>query len=339
MSPDNFRLPRYIGSVLSLILPTYNEAENVRRLLPRLRTILADVPFEVIVVDDDSPDRTWEVVREFEASDPRFRVIRRVGRRGLSSAVVEGFAAARGEVLAVADADGQHDLTLLPRLYAEVSRHGGIAVGSRYVAGGGVGNWDGRRQLLSKTATALASRLCRVRVSDPMSGYFALSRATFDSVKAALRPRGFKILLDILLRVDAKTRAVELPYVFSERMAGKSKLSLRVQWQFLSTLLEALLGRWLPRVFVALCVILAAWFAVRVWQLRLLYTDAHVRDEVSATVRAVAGRKGWLLSDIDLRSVDASGIRFVHREHLRNAPAATCFRASFASPDPVPCAG
>ena len=233
--------------MLSLILPTYNESENMRVILPELAQILAGIPFEIIVVDDDSPDRTWQVAKEVAGDALPVRVIRRVGRRGLSSAVIEGFQAAKGDVFAVADADGQHDYTLLPRLYQVICEQGGIAVGSRYMAGGSVGEWDERRQLLSRLATRLAIRLCRVEVTDPMSGFFALSRRTFGEAAPFLRPRGFKILLDILLHVPRETPATELPYTFRARTHGASKLSLRVQIQFLIALGEAVLERIIPR--------------------------------------------------------------------------------------------
>ena len=233
--------------MLSLILPTYNEAENLPLLLPRLAGILKDLPYEIIVVDDDSPDGTWKVAVAMAAADARVRVIRRVGRRGLSSAVVEGFAAAKGDVLAVADADGQHDLAILPRLYAAVKEKGGIAVGSRYVPGGSVGEWDERRRLLSRLATRLSIALCRVKVQDPMSGFFAVERGAFQAIRSALHPRGFKILFDVLVNLPAGTPAVEIPYTFQTRTAGASKLSLRVQAQFLASLLGALVRRTFSR--------------------------------------------------------------------------------------------
>lgn len=233
--------------MLSLILPTYNESENMRVILPQLAQILAGTPFEIIVVDDDSPDETWKVAAEVAGGTLPVRVIRRVGRRGLSSAVIEGFQAAKGDVLAAADADGQHDFTLLPKLYGAVRERGGIAVGSRYVPGGSVGEWDERRQLLSRLATRLAIRLCRVKVSDPMSGFFAVSRVTFETAAPLLHPRGFKILLDILLHIPSETPATELPYTFRVRTRGASKLSLWVQIQFLIALGEAILERLFPR--------------------------------------------------------------------------------------------
>ncbi len=229
--------------MLSLVLPTYNEAENLPRVLPELAEILKDLPYEIIVVDDDSTDHTWRVAERLSGTDLRVRVIRRVGRRGLSTAVMEGFAVARGDVLAAADADGQHDLRILPEMYRIVKEKSGIAVGSRYVPGGSVGEWDERRHVLSRVATRLSIALCRVKVRDPMSGFFAVDRKVFEAIAPTLHPKGFKILFDILLRVPARTPAAEVPYTFRTRTAGASKLSLRVQWQFLASLLGAAVRR------------------------------------------------------------------------------------------------
>lgn len=240
-------ISRYtITSMLSLILPTYNEAENIPRVVPELQGILKDIPHEIIIVDDDSPDGTWRVAEELAAGNDRVRVIRRVGRRGLSSAVIEGFLAAKGEVLGVTDADGQHDYTLLPSLCRAVEGKGGLAIGSRYVEGGSVGKWDERRQWMSRLATDMAKRLCRVRVTDPMSGFFAVSREIALRVAPRLHPHGFKILFDILVRIPRSTPVTELPYTFRTRTHGESKMSLRVQLQFLLTVLEAVPARLFP---------------------------------------------------------------------------------------------
>lgn len=229
--------------MLSLVLPTYNEAENIPRVLGEVTEVLRNLPFEVIVADDDSPDGTWRAAEGFALGDSRVRVIRRVGRRGLSSAIIEGFRAARGDVLAAADADGQHDLSLLPSLYRAVAERGGIAVGSRYVPGGDVGTWDERRRFLSRLATRLSIALCSVKVRDPMSGFFVVSRAAFEDVADSLHPRGFKMLFDLLVALPSSTPVLELPYTFRVREKGRSKMSLRVQLQFLQALLGALLRR------------------------------------------------------------------------------------------------
>ena len=241
--------------MLSLILPTYNEAENLPELLPKIEDTLKDIPHEVIIVDDDSPDGTWRTAQELGQKRDDVHVIRRVGRRGLSSAVIEGFLSAKGDVFAVMDADGQHDMSLLPKLYEAVQKDGGIALGSRYTEGGSVGQWDERRHLLSRIATKLAIRLCKVKVSDPMSGFFAIRRQLFQGIVNHLNPKGFKILLDLLVHVPSSTKVTEVPFTFSERLHGESKLSRRVQLEFLEYLYDVTLGRYIPLTFVKYCIV------------------------------------------------------------------------------------
>jgi dolichol-phosphate mannosyltransferase len=241
--------------MLSLILPTYNEKENLPQILRKLSAVLTGIRHEIIVVDDDSPDETWRVAQQLAGQSDALRVIRRVGRRGLSSAVIEGFLAARGTVLAVADADGQHDLSLIPALYEKVTGGAALAVGSRYAQGGSVGAWDERRHMMSRIATNLAMRLCKVRVSDPMSGFFAIDRTAFEEILPRLNPMGFKILLDLLVHAPAGMRAVEVPFTFGARAHGESKLSRRVQIEFLEYLYDAAFGRIIPLTFVEYCVV------------------------------------------------------------------------------------
>jgi len=241
--------------MFSLVLPTYNEAENLPELLPKIGAVLKDIPHEIIVVDDDSPDKTWKVAREISEKQESVHVIRRVGRRGLSSAVIEGFMAAKGNVLGVMDADGQHDMELLPKLYAAIKGGKGLAVGSRYIEGGGVGEWDERRHLLSRVATRMAQWLCKVHVNDPMSGFFAVKSTVINSILPQLNPMGFKILLDILVHAPRDLDVQEVPFTFSTRLHGESKLSKRVQLEFLEYLYDVVFGRYIPLVFVKYCVV------------------------------------------------------------------------------------
>ncbi len=241
--------------MLSLILPTYNESESLRELIPRISEALKDIPHEIIVVDDDSPDRTWEMAQELSHEYGSVRVIRRVGRRGLSSAVIEGFLSATGSVLAVCDADGQHDTLLLPALYNSVLNTKGVAIGSRYIEGGSVGEWDERRHTLSRLATGLAVKLCKVRVKDPMSGFFAIDRSLFERTFRTLNPKGFKILLDLLIHVPKDTKVEELPFTFGKRTHGESKLSRRVQIEFIEYLYDSAFGRFIPLTLLKYCIV------------------------------------------------------------------------------------
>lgn len=256
--------------MLSLILPTFNEAQNLPVLLPKLEDALRAIPHEIIIVDDDSPDRTWHIAQELAEKINDLHVIRRIGRRGLSSAVVEGFLAAKGDVLAVMDADGQHDLMLIPKLYDAVKSGSNIAIGSRYTEGGSVGNFDERRYALSRLATKLAIGLCKVAVKDPMSGFFALDRKTFEATLPRLNPKGFKILLDFLVHVPKGTTAMEIPFTFGARMHGESKLSRRVQIEFLEYLYDVTLGRYIPLTFVKYCIVGTLGIVVHVSMYELL---------------------------------------------------------------------
>lgn len=221
----------------SLVLPTYNEADN----LPQLLTLLGDKSLgcvdEIIVVDDNSPDGTWEIVESYGRKDPRVRGIRRVGRRGLSGAVVEGFQAARGDILGVMDADLSHDPAVLPEMIRRIEGGADVVVGSRRIPGGGADKWPWHRHVTSGAATSLAKMVLPLPLSDPMSGYFVLRREIFEGVKDRLRPKGYKILLEILWRARP-CRIEEVPFVFKDRKQGYSKLTPKVMLHLLQSLVE-----------------------------------------------------------------------------------------------------
>lgn len=232
---------------LAVVIPTRNEAGNVARLLAALETALADVVWEAIFVDDDSSDGTAALVREIGRRNIRVRVLQRIGRRGLSSAVIEGMLATCAPVLAVIDADMQHDESLLPQLY-EAVRDGAcdLAVGSRYVAGGGVGSWDSGRHTVSRWATVLAQRITRTELTDPMSGFFVVSRESLQAALPKLSGTGFKILLDLVASSPVPLRVVEMPYTFRTRTVGESKLDAMVGLEYLKLLLDKSVGRFVP---------------------------------------------------------------------------------------------
>ncbi|KQP48969.1 dolichol monophosphate mannose synthase [Methylobacterium sp. Leaf399] len=232
---------------LAVVIPTRNEAGNVVSLLASLDAVLDGLVWEAIFVDDDSQDGTARLIREIGRTNLRVRVLQRVGRQGLASAVIEGMLATSAPVLAVIDADHQHDETLLPRLYAAVAEDGhDLAVGSRHAAGGGLGDWSSERRAASGLATALAHRLLATPLSDPMSGYFVIARGAFEEALPRLSGIGFKILLDIVASAPRPLRVVELPYVFRNRTVGESKLDLMVATEYLTLLLEKTVGRLVP---------------------------------------------------------------------------------------------
>lgn len=331
--------------MLSLILPTFNEARNFEHLLPQIEAALRDLPHEVIIVDDDSPDGTAEVAERVAQRNRSLRVLRRVGRRGLSSAVVEGFALAKGDILAVIDCDGQHDPRLLPDLARAIQAGAHLAVASRYARGGSTGGWAGPRLLLSRLATFLVQRVPRTKINDPMSGYFAVRRSVYRSIEERLRPTGFKILLEILAHLPPSTRVVEVPMTFGLRQSGESKMSLKVQGQFLMQLLRIGFLRMRNFLWEAQWVVLFLFFAavlvpllVRAWNVRLLTLDSRVRVAVTSALQEIADQQGWLLSDIHLTSISPYSVRFIHRHHLRGRDPVACYILRFEPLTLIPCA-
>jgi dolichol-phosphate mannosyltransferase len=203
---------------LTIVVPTFIERENVPRLVKRLAACLEHVAWEVIFVDDDSPDGTAGLVREIGLSDGHVRCLHRLGRRGLASACIEGMLASSAPYLAVMDADLQHDEALLLRMLA-VLRDGetDVVVGSRYTAGGGVGEWNRRRAVISRLATRLSRVVLRAELTDPMSGFFMIRREAFEETVRGLSGIGFKILLDLFASAPRPLRYRELPYEFRSR--------------------------------------------------------------------------------------------------------------------------
>lgn len=226
---------------LSLVIPTYNERRNLEELLARLSRVLEGcLPgvHEMIVVDDDSPDRTWELAAQLSARYPALRVIRRRGERGLSTAVIRGWQAARGQVLAVIDADLQHPPEVIAALWAEVARGADLVVGSRHTEGGGLGAWSLHRRALSSGARLLGRLLLPSvigRLSDPMSGCFMVRRSAIAG--KLLDPVGYKILIEVLARGSVK-EVREVGYVFDVRREGESKVTFRVYVDYVAHLLR-----------------------------------------------------------------------------------------------------
>ena len=228
---------------LAVIVPTFNERDNVNPLFRRLEAALAGVSWEVIFVDDNSPDGTWEVVRSLARQDSRIRCIRRIGRRGLSGACIEGILASSAPCAAVIDADLQHDETQLPKMLALLQ--GGeadLVVGSRYIAGGSADSFNKQRAGVSALATEVARRVLRVKIADPMSGFFMIRSVRFEQLAPQLSTQGFKILLDIVATAPGELRIKEIPYTFGARLHGESKLDSTVALDFLGLVLAKLTG-------------------------------------------------------------------------------------------------
>lgn len=223
------------GVELTVVVPTYNEADNIAPLIANLEQSLGDLDYEILISDDNSPDHTWERVQEIGKRNPRVRLMRRTGARGLSAAVIDGFSHARGKAVACMDGDLQHDPRSLPRMLKALDDGAEIVVGSRYVPGGGTSNWNCWRWCISWTATKMAEVSIGVRIRDPMSGFFMLRQSDFLRVRSSLNCQGFKILLEIVARLKP-VFMTEVPYVFGPRLAGRSKLSSRVMFAYVCQL-------------------------------------------------------------------------------------------------------
>jgi dolichol-phosphate mannosyltransferase len=226
---------------LSIVVPTFNERDNVAKLFHKLEAALEGIAWEVIFVDDNSPDGTWDVVRGLARQDGRVRCIRRIGRRGLSGACIEGILASSAPYAAVIDADLQHDETQLPKMLALLQDgQAELVVGSRYVEGGSADSFNRQRAGASALATEVAKRVLGIKIADPMSGFFMIRRDRFEQLAPQLSAQGFKILLDIVATARGELRVKEIPYRFGARLHGESKLDSMVALDFLGLVLAKL---------------------------------------------------------------------------------------------------
>ena len=240
-----------------MVVPCFNERGNVAPLIGKLDAALQGIAWEAIFVDDNSPDGTATAVREAAARDPRIRCIRRIGRRGLASAVIEGALASSARYVAVIDGDLQHDETRLP-LMLQTLREGtaDIVVASRFAAGGDAAGLSAAwRHKLSAIAIRAATTMLPVRLTDPMSGYFMLPQAVFEQITPRLTGQGFKILLDLLLSARGKLRVTEIGATFRPRVEGESKLSPLVMLQFAALLADKALAGLVPLRFMSFALV------------------------------------------------------------------------------------
>lgn len=252
------------GPLLSVVIPTFNERTNIEELVSRLDATLGGMPWEAMFVDDNSPDGTADLIRTLARKDSRIRIIHRVGRRGLSTACVEGMLASSAPYLAVMDADLQHDETLLPQMYHDLEgdRNLDIVIGSRYVDDGSLGEWAENRARMSRLATRLSRLVVKSDLKDPMSGFFMLRRELLHEAVENLSGVGFKILLDIFASVPRELRFKERGYTFRNRHSGESKLDSVVAWEYAMMLLDKTVGRYVPVRFVPFALIGAIGVAV-----------------------------------------------------------------------------
>lgn len=241
---------------LSIVAPAYNERANVAPLVKALHSVLADIAWELIIVDDDSPDGTAAEVSTMARAGYPVRCLRRVGRRGLSSAVVEGILAATADIVVVMDADLQHDESVIPDMLRLLeSSDVDLVVGTRHGEGGGFGDWSTKRRRMSDFATWCSTLVIGNPISDPMSGFFAIRRKAFDESVYNLSQQGYKILLDILSSSPTRLKVAEVPYVFRLRQEGESKLDVMILAEFVFLLVEKLSRGLIPPRFILFCIV------------------------------------------------------------------------------------
>ncbi|MEL7318906.1 MAG: glycosyltransferase family 2 protein [Pseudomonadota bacterium] len=236
---------------LSIVIPTLNERDNIAPLVESVEKTLGDLSWEVIFVDDDSPDGTYDEVNRIAQAEPRVRCLRRVGRRGLSSAVIEGMLVANASAIAVMDADFQHDESKLPEMYRHLTEErADVVVASRYAKGGSVGDWKEDRAAMSQLANRFARAVVGHQTTDPVSGFFILHRRVLTEALYDLSQQGYKILIDILTSSRRPLTVLEVPYTFRGRRSGDSKLSLLVVAEFGFLLVDKLTRGLIPPRFV-----------------------------------------------------------------------------------------
>lgn len=271
---------------LAVVIPTFNEVGNIATLVQKLEVVLSGLSWEVIFVDDDSPDGTTQQIQLLAQTHPNIRCIRRVGRRGLSSACVEGMLSTHARYIAVMDADLQHDESKLPDMLQALVQEGyDLSVGSRYIEGGSVGDWQADRQQASWVATWLSQRVLGLSVSDPMSGFFMLKREVLEGAVYNLSNMGFKILVDLIVSSPKPLKIIEIPFEFGQRTVGESKLDNRVAWDFLMLLVDKTVGQYVPVQLVSFGMIGGAGVCVHLVVLSIamaLFPDYFVRAQAVA---------------------------------------------------------
>ena len=270
---------------LSIVLPTYKEKGNVAELIRRLDATLGGVDWEAIFVDDNSPDGTADEAKRIAAADPRVRCLRRVGRRGLAGACIEGMLSSSAPYVAVMDADLQHDEHVLkPMLETLRAGNADLVAASRHIEGGSAASFGKSRGAISNLATTLTRNVLSVPLSDPMSGFFMMRRDPFDAIAPKLSPVGFKILLDIVATAGPSLRVAEQSYVFGKREQGESKFNIQIGLEFLGLLLAKLTGDLVDPRFIFFALVGATGLAVHLVVLRLALAGGGLNFAVAQSI-------------------------------------------------------
>lgn len=276
---------------LAVVIPTYNERANIAQLIQRLSNVLAGISYEVIIVDDDSPDGTWEAVRQIAVQQRNVRLIRRIGRRGLASACLEGMLSTAAPYIVVMDGDFQHDETIVPRMLNQAMDDGlDIVVASRHVQGASMGRFARERVWLSGLGLKLSRLILHTEVHDPMSGFFLVQRRFVEEVIYRTSGVGFKILVDLLASARKPVKLAEVPYTFRLRESGESKLDLRVGLEYVYLVLDKLIGGVIPLRFAMYTLVGGAGVILHLGTLGLLYLEHYASfrtSQIAATFVAM----------------------------------------------------
>lgn len=300
---------------LSVVIPTFNEVENIEPCVESISRQLEGINWEIIFVDDDSDDGTSSLARDIAQRDDRIRCLQRLGRRGLSSACVEGVLSSSSPYICIMDADLQHDETIIPEMYKALKQEGlDLVIGSRYVSQGSTGKLSPRRVWISKAATFAGGLLLKHPVRDPMSGFFMFSRTYFERIMHNLSIKGFKILLDMLVSSTGELKYREIPYTMRARSRGESKLGSQVVWEFFTLFADKLLGRLLPVRFISFITVGFSGLFVHLfvlWSLYQLLGTNFVPAQGIATL--VAMTSNYILNNhITYRDRKLKGKKFVY---------------------------
>ena len=285
---------------LTVVVPTYKERPNVPILLERIEAVLSDIGWEVVYVDDHSPDGTADAIRAIAVTDRRIRVIERIGRRGLASACVEGMMASSAPYIAVMDADLQHDESVLPQMLQKIKEERlDVVIASRRMAGGSMGDFAVKRVKLSEIGSRISTLICRCDVSDPMSGFFIVEAKFFRALVPRLTGSGFKILVDILASSPTVPRVAEVPYRFRNRELGVSKLDVNVQLEYIFLIIDKLVGNWIPTRFALFVLVGALGVIVHLAVLAPLYLNhRHHFPQAQLIATMVAMTFNFLLNNV-----------------------------------------
>jgi dolichol-phosphate mannosyltransferase len=284
---------------LSVVVPTFKERGNVAELVRRLGVALSGIGWEAIFVDDNSPDGTAEAVKAIGVGDPRVRCLKRIGRRGLAGACIEGILGSSAPFVAVIDADLQHDERVLPQMLETLqSGSADLVAATRYVEGGSAASFSAQRGTISRIATRMTQRLLGTQLSDPMSGFFMMRRDRFDAIADRLSPVGFKILLDIATTAGPSLRIAEQPYSFGEREAGESKFNIAVGLEFIGLLIAKLTGDLVDPRFIFFAIVGTTGLAVNLIVLKIALVFALSFPVAQSVATFAALTSNFLLNNM-----------------------------------------